>query len=1414
MRFFKIIGTIVICALQFACNRPTGASSTVSISLPSTRLVQKSSKVTSLVATPPRQTATAYLVHVSINVSGSGMDTQIVNWDSQCNSSNPATCSTPSEWSVTVATGDSRLFQVLAVYQSGGYNFFYGDATQSVSSNTTVEIPVTSIATTSSMGGQISGRYYDAFGNTPTGALLLKYYPTNRPPMIIAQSDIISGWFSVFGLEDTALYYEIPGQGLLFGGPLTLQAAKSLAKTFTATAPANIRNSSDNDDAKILVSGFFGNVPAGKDSCKPGSYTFQNRKDAVTSAFLQFPSSFTLSGSATTCGGDEYLDYVTFHPGLFDNNGSDSVAGFHGPFAAMTATQMLNYGSTTISWQYLPGITSTTVAGVQVFARPEANGNNSGPQDFRQGDGVDCASLIARYGFKLAKDIPFPATSVNQSDLAAISSTGETLVFCPYVNTASGAKFYNRSTLQGYYGGSGGGSGGPATQLGIRKVDWPGNFSVSFNCGMYQIELHDANGNMTSSPSPVTVSLNATANDPVVMYGSQSDCTNYTNQVTLPTTRTIPANQSFINVWIPGPYQMTSPSLNVTATDASSVLTMATLNLPTQDGASATVVLDAPPQLFQNICYAVNFKYMNFIGSYASAGSPTTIDITNDPDVSFYSEATCTTPLSPPVISTGGSSASGFIKYTGSSNSAQVHFSSLSGDSFVANDATVFRGSGAATPSQLFIHLTYNTFQLGECAGPYEVWTVNDFGVPIPTPSALTFSLTGNYGATFHMDNSCMASAPTMIAAGTYSTQFYVNTTAIGQGTFTASASGFTSGTQTFLSDGLHHVEIQTSPGPVTSGTCQSFTMAAKNLSNIDAMVPSDLTVNFSAGGAVIYGSYDCSGPSVSSIVIPTGQTYGPPNSIRLLNNTSSNSPVTLVATSGALGAGGFTWVVLPPGPVLPLDTFPMNIAAELTFDLKAGLTPFSGIGPFTFTKLTGAGTLLTNTYAPSPSDNASFQVTDSSTPTATTSTFAVSAITSLRSMDFTTSLPSGFSFTRSSTATNFDASGNLGTVAINAPRFYHNPDPDSSYEALGLLVETASTNQLTYSTDLTQSPWALPSTTPTNSGTGPENTSNGTYLVSDVNGGTVESVSQSLSLMYGDYVYSTFVKAGSSQQVGMQIVQASSGTFNVSLDVTTVPATIHSDKSANYSINNPYKYGFQKLNNGWYRLWLRVTSPGSDSGTLTLIPAWGASQTAPLASATGNAYFYGPQVENVPNLTSYIPTAASPVTRADDIPTMTINGTNLPGYTDNTPGTIRMQFSAPESGPGAGGWIIGICGPSDCSNAIRLAYNGPNDGIATYLSTSGGSPNISTAQKLNWGGKNIFAFSWGNATAQTLIAGLNGMITTGNTSFGPGPALNGDTFRIGNNPFGAGGSPLIIKTFEYWPDQLSRAGIISATEQ
>lgn len=119
-----------------------------------------------------------------------------------------------------VPSGPGTLIQVMAVYEDsvlGGMEFYYKDRVVDLTSGyNEVQIVVESIAGASGAEGRMVGRYALPGPMYPTDVVEMLYDPgAGKRPFVLDESEIVGGWFNLFGLDDVAFSYRLKSSGQL-----------------------------------------------------------------------------------------------------------------------------------------------------------------------------------------------------------------------------------------------------------------------------------------------------------------------------------------------------------------------------------------------------------------------------------------------------------------------------------------------------------------------------------------------------------------------------------------------------------------------------------------------------------------------------------------------------------------------------------------------------------------------------------------------------------------------------------------------------------------------------------------------------------------------------------------------------------------------------------------------------------------------------------------------------------------------------------------------------------------------------------------------------------------------------------------------------------------------------------------------
>jgi hypothetical protein len=260
--------------------------------------------------------------------------------------------------------------------------------------------------------------------------------------------------------------------------------------------------------------------------------------------------------------------------------------------------------------------------------------------------------------------------------------------------------------------------------------------------------------------------------------------------------------------------------------------------------------------------------------------------------------------------------------------------------------------------------------------------------------------------------------------------------------------------------------------------------------------------------------------------------------------------------------------------------------------------------------------------------------------------------------------------FTRSTTATRTNRDGFIQLVAVDAPRFEYDP---ITLDLTGILLEEQRTNLLTYSEQFNNAAWtAVGVSVQSNVELSPDGTLTADKIIPSATSSAFKELQQNATITLGTtYTFSCYVKA-----VGYSYIQlvgngAVFGSFNVNYDLSTGTETAFS--AGNSTVVNR---SISPAGSGWYRVSVSVTALSTASGRMAvnIIPesnsvrgvTWAGDGTSAISQ-------WGAQLE-AGEVSSYIPTVASQVTRAADRAVMT--GTNFSSWYNQAEGTFFAEWS------------------------------------------------------------------------------------------------------------------------------------------
>jgi hypothetical protein len=224
--------------------------------------------------------------------------------------------------------------------------------------------------------------------------------------------------------------------------------------------------------------------------------------------------------------------------------------------------------------------------------------------------------------------------------------------------------------------------------------------------------------------------------------------------------------------------------------------------------------------------------------------------------------------------------------------------------------------------------------------------------------------------------------------------------------------------------------------------------------------------------------------------------------------------------------------------------------------------------------------------------------------------------------------------FTRGSTGTFVNASGQIETAAANVPRFQHDP---LTGQCLGLLVEESRANLATNSATFQPTSGGNPASYVVD-----QVAPDGTTTASRQTAANPRTFVDYTGIANAQYTFSVYVRVTSgSVPLGIQLKNAATDTVVGNSDFTATTT--------------------------WQRVRVTGTTAGATPGARVEV-------TGPVSGAPAGVVFWGAQLEAGAFPTSYIPTTAASATRSADIATIT--GVNFSSWYRQDEGTVFCHNS------------------------------------------------------------------------------------------------------------------------------------------
>ena len=410
--------------------------------------------------------------------------------------------------------------------------------------------------------------------------------------------------------------------------------------------------------------------------------------------------------------------------------------------------------------------------------------------------------------------------------------------------------------------------------------------------------------------------------------------------------------------------------------------------------------------------------------------------------------------------------------------------------------------------------------------------------------------------------------------------------------------------------------------------------------------------------------------------------------------------------------------------------------------------------------------------------------------------------------------LDPGITYSRTGPASFVNKFGKVVLVGDNAPRFDHDP---TTRESKGILIEESRTNQMKYSSDITDNGSQNSGYTVTNGTvTGNQTTApDGTTTADQFACNTTNSLHR-VSIYFSSgqisnstaYTFSVFVKANGYDKLHIRYGGYNADNHGLGYDLSD-GTTFAGRFDGTGLLSGVTSSSMIAYPNGWYRCTFTFTT-ASDAATGSAGIFYYISNSESTTNFAGDGssgmYFWGAQMEVGSFPTSYIPTNGRTVTRGDE--SLKMDGEDFSNFYNETEGTVITQHEILKNQTNMG--LVTFSKDFGSVERIEARATASNSGLARFEVVTGSSSVVSMGgpphNGIGVGKNNKYAFAFKKDDFTATLNGVNSQSdTSGNMPTGINSLLIGDAVY-------AVRSSLYIKTIIYYPKRLPDSQLVTLT--
>lgn len=325
--------------------------------------------------------------------------------------------------------------------------------------------------------------------------------------------------------------------------------------------------------------------------------------------------------------------------------------------------------------------------------------------------------------------------------------------------------------------------GGPSTvvptKIKLSKDYFPHNIFQENSCQSVDISLVDDQGRMGYLSTPVTFQLQV-GGTMTSIYPSMQSCNDNVGAIS---TYAVPVASGHGQLVFKTPAGSLNISLTPISITPTTLTSVGLSSIPNVLGSHKTFEIDTPPRILPGLCYpaAINLRYVDGGTFYNS--STVTAQLTAS-GLGVFDSDTCLTAKSSVSFGYGVKSVNVYLKMPSVTTIASLEVSQTPSPSeYTSATKKIYSGSGLSAPWGFQIDGP-NQMQGTGCwsNNPYKVILVNDKHTPVIAPAggiAFTVSTDLNAELSPYAANSCTGPAPSLIAAGSYFSSFYLQNSSV-----------------------------------------------------------------------------------------------------------------------------------------------------------------------------------------------------------------------------------------------------------------------------------------------------------------------------------------------------------------------------------------------------------------------------------------------------------------------------------------------------------------------------------------------------------------------------------------------------------------------------------------------------------